>query len=172
MLRPDLELAVVGGQGLEMLRAARRQRWRRTMRRGPARRRSDTPPARTMRWRRPEQRVAPSLPPRRPPRSRRRGRAPAACGSSTSRRQSPDPGCWRNGARTAARRTAHRRSEPNVGVRPRSVRIEPELRGDDVDDETEPRLLREVEALPRPRAAPRRADRPLARRLRDQMLQL
>ena len=35
--------------------------------------------------------------------------------------------------------------QPNAGVRPRSVRIKLELCGDEVDDETEPRLAREVE---------------------------
>ena len=42
---------------------------------------------------------------------------------------------------------ARRQSEPKIGVRPRSVRMSCELRGDDVDDETEPRLPRELEAM-------------------------
>jgi hypothetical protein len=37
--------------------------------------------------------------------------------------------------------------EPNSGVRPRRVRIGPSWRGDDVDDESKPRLPREAEPI-------------------------
>ena len=41
----------------------------------------------------------------------------------------------------------HRRSEPNVARQAAQRPDEPELRGDDVDDEAEPRLPRKREAM-------------------------
>ena len=130
ILRPDLELSVVGGQSLEMLLALARQLRDRRTRRAPARRRSDILPFRNaMAMSRAA--VAPSTRPRRRPHSRRRRSAPAACGSSTSTRRAPSPGSLPNGARTRSssnslivegaecRRQAAERSD------------QPELRADD-----------------------------------------
>ena len=84
---------------------------------------------------------------RRPQHSRRQRSAPAAFGSSTSTPQAPNPDCPRNGARPRSSSNSPSSKEPNFGVKPRSVRIEPELRGDEVNDELEPRLLRKLEAM-------------------------
>ena len=106
--RPELELLVMRSDSVQMLLPLRRPVRRRSMRRGTARHRSDTPPFRTV-TAMSTAAVAPSTRPRWPRHSRRQRSAPAACGSSTSTRQRPNPDFLKSGARSDARQTAHRR---------------------------------------------------------------
>ena len=69
--------------------------------------------------------VAPSMRPRWRPHSRRQRSAPAACGSSTSTRPAPDPGCLQKWRSNRSSSNCSSSKEPNVGVKPRSVRISP-----------------------------------------------
>ena len=89
-------------------------------------------------WRRPKQRLSLSMP-----------RWPKRVSGQHARLQLPNPvpalgqseiPLLARSPRSGVHRTP-RRNDPNVGVRPRSVRISLELRDDVLDDEVEPRLL-------------------------------
>ena len=142
ILRPDLKLPVMRGESVDVSPLARR----RTSQAAAAtvRRRSDIPPPQTVRTIVQSSRCAFDAASMRLHSRRRRTRLQFADPIPTlGDRQ--DRVARTNGVRSETRRTA-RRQASRIRSQAAQRRIERELRGDDVNDQAEPRLLREREA--------------------------